>query len=665
MRDAALRIADELPAEPAAADLREQEVEEARELLRWLADDHFTFLGYREYQLAEDGRRACAAVPGTGLGILRSDPHHADDDGHPVSPSFDRLPADARAKAREHKLLVLTKANSRATVHRPVLPRLRRREEVRRRRATSSASAASSGCSPPPPTPSRCAGSRSSAARSTRCWRAPGSRPTATTAATCSRSWRPTRATSCSRPRSTSCGPSSPRVLHLQERRRLRLFLRQDEYGRYYSASSTCRATATPPASGCGSSTSCKEELGGTSVDFTAWNTESILSRLHFVVRVQQGTELPRADRRRHGAHRGPAGRGRPLLGRRLRRGADRRARRGARRRAAAPLRQRLPRGLQGRPHRRAPPSPTSSAWSGWPASDEDFALSLYEPVGAAPGRAPLQDLPHRRADLAVRACCRCSAAGRRGRRRAAVRAALRATARSAWIYDFGLRMPAADGTADYLGDDARERFQDAFAALWTGEAENDGFNALVLGAGLTWRQADGAAGVRQVPAPGRLHLQPGLHGGHPPQQRPHHPAAGLACSRPGCRPDRQRAGHELVRRAAGGARRAPSTRWPRWTRTGSCAPSSTVIKATLRTNYFQRGRRGGKPHDYVSMKFDPQAIPRPAGARARRSRSGCTRRGSRACTCASARSPAAACAGPTGARTSAPRSSAWSRRRW
>ncbi len=45
-------------------------------------------------------------------------------------------------------------------------------------------------------------------------------------------------------------------VLYLQERRRLRLYLRQDEYGRYYSASCTSRATGTPPASGCGSSTS-------------------------------------------------------------------------------------------------------------------------------------------------------------------------------------------------------------------------------------------------------------------------------------------------------------------------------------------------------------------------------------------------------------------------
>ena len=63
MRDAALRIADDLPSEPTAADLRDQEIEEARELLRWLADDHFTFLGYREYQLTRrppsGGRRTC------------------------------------------------------------------------------------------------------------------------------------------------------------------------------------------------------------------------------------------------------------------------------------------------------------------------------------------------------------------------------------------------------------------------------------------------------------------------------------------------------------------------------------------------------------------------------------------------------------------------------
>ncbi|NED90521.1 NAD-glutamate dehydrogenase, partial [Streptomyces sp. SID11233] len=62
------------------------------------------------------------------------------------------------------------------------------------------------------------------------------------------------------------------------------------------------------------------------------------------------------------------------------------------------------------------------------------------------------------------------------------------ADATTAWIYDFGLRMP--EGSSEPLGEDARERFQEAFGAVWSGRAENDGFNALVLGAGLTWRQA-------------------------------------------------------------------------------------------------------------------------------------------------------------------------------
>ncbi|MCF2434467.1 NAD-glutamate dehydrogenase [Streptomyces thinghirensis] len=88
-----------------------------------------------------------------------------------------------------------------------------------------------------------------------------------------------------------------------------------------------------------------------------------------------------------------------------------------------------------------------------------------------------------------------------------------------------------------------------------------------------------------------------------------------------------------------------------------------TVIKATLRTNFFQEAA-GGKPHDYVSAKFDPQAIPdlpapRPAfeiwvysprvegvhlrfGKVARGGLRWSDRR-----------------------RTSVPRSSAWSRRRW
>ena len=75
MRAAPRALVDELASRPAAAPERGDA--EACELLEWLADDHFTFLGYREYMLArrDDGTSdVLRAVPGTGLGILRSDP---------------------------------------------------------------------------------------------------------------------------------------------------------------------------------------------------------------------------------------------------------------------------------------------------------------------------------------------------------------------------------------------------------------------------------------------------------------------------------------------------------------------------------------------------------------------------------------------------------------
>ena len=50
-------------------------VPEAQAFLHWAAENHFTFLGYREYHLERDGDcEVLVAVPGTGFGILRADP---------------------------------------------------------------------------------------------------------------------------------------------------------------------------------------------------------------------------------------------------------------------------------------------------------------------------------------------------------------------------------------------------------------------------------------------------------------------------------------------------------------------------------------------------------------------------------------------------------------
>jgi glutamate dehydrogenase len=87
---------------------------EARAFLAWLADNHFTFLGYRCHDLVvRAGDDALAVVPGSGLGILREHP------GDELATSFAQLPPQVRAYARVKDLLVLTKSNSRSTVHRP------------------------------------------------------------------------------------------------------------------------------------------------------------------------------------------------------------------------------------------------------------------------------------------------------------------------------------------------------------------------------------------------------------------------------------------------------------------------------------------------------------------------------------------------------------------
>jgi glutamate dehydrogenase len=78
--------------------------------LAWLEDQHFTFLGARDYQLSrdEDGVRL-VPVPHTGLGILRGEP----------STLVSQLPADALEFLDSDRLVLVTKAMTRSTVHRP------------------------------------------------------------------------------------------------------------------------------------------------------------------------------------------------------------------------------------------------------------------------------------------------------------------------------------------------------------------------------------------------------------------------------------------------------------------------------------------------------------------------------------------------------------------
>ncbi len=109
MRNKALQIADSL--DQVANPSQIAELRQAQDLLRWLDDGNFTFLGYREYDLVNvDGEDVLELREDSGLGLLRA---AAD------SPHVQHLTDAGRKKAREKRALVITKANSRSTVHRP------------------------------------------------------------------------------------------------------------------------------------------------------------------------------------------------------------------------------------------------------------------------------------------------------------------------------------------------------------------------------------------------------------------------------------------------------------------------------------------------------------------------------------------------------------------
>ncbi len=91
------------------------EKEEALHFLRWVNNHHFTFIGFRSYDLiSEDGKDVLRQVPGSGLGILR------DGNGEGASQGFAHLPPPLRNLARKSTLLIITKSTAISTVHRPV-----------------------------------------------------------------------------------------------------------------------------------------------------------------------------------------------------------------------------------------------------------------------------------------------------------------------------------------------------------------------------------------------------------------------------------------------------------------------------------------------------------------------------------------------------------------
>jgi glutamate dehydrogenase len=567
------------------------ELVDATALLEWMADDHFTFLGYREYELqTHDGEDVLSSVPGSGLGILR------EAERKPHSHSFARLSPEARRLAHAPHLLNLTKANSLATVHRPAFLDYVGLKQFDENGAVTGER--------------RFLGLYTHTAYRTTPWEIPVLRRKAEHILERSGFV----AGSHDNKALVEILESYPRdelfqidedelfdtaigILHLGERRRVRLFVRRDAFGRFLSClvflpldryNTTVRRRIERAL---------LSAFGGTSVDFSAHVTESALARLHLVVHTRGGAprdyDVSAIEARLAEATRTWSDDLHDVLIEQLgeEQGTDLYRRYGD----AFPPAYRddfTPQAAVADIQRIEQLDPRG-----------DLDMSLYLPLESSAGHLAFKLLRSGQPILLSDVLPLLENMGARVTDERPFEVAP-VGGDPVWIYDFGLDYGR---DVELQADRVRQIFQDAFAAAWRGTLENDGFNRLVLGAQLTWREVGLLRAIAK-------YLR---QGGSPFSQA--YMEETLARNR-----DLARLLVELFR-----LRFEPPRREERDTQVRELAEAIEarldaiasldedrimrgfliVIQSMLRTNYFQPGEDGG-PKPYLSFKLDPAGIP-------------------------------------------------------
>ncbi len=585
MRGKALSLAQQLGSAPLP--VRREEVSEASDLLRWLADDHFTFLGYREYRLVRDEHgKTIEAVPGTGLGILRSDTG--------VRHGLSDMPPRVRSKALEPNLLIVTKANSRSTVHRPVyldyigIKRFDNEGEVigERRFLGLFSSAAYLDSVRHLPVVRR---------KVEEVTRRSGFSPR-------SHSGKDLLSILETYPRDELFQTSTAElseivtgVLALQQRRQLRLFVRRDDYGRFWSCLVYLPRDRWNTRVRLRMQEILLAELDGTSVDYTTRVSESVLARLHFVVRTPPG-DVPDVDVEAIQHRLSEATRTWDEdLGRALTESVGEEYEPALFKRYAGAF-----------PEAYKEDFPATTAVDDLRRLEvleepDDIAMSLYTPPEAHPDERRFK-IYRVGASLSLAEVLPLFTA--HGVRVVDERpyGLVRNDGTHAWVYDFGLEHVSTQVAVERVS----ENFQNAFSAAWRGESELDGFNALVLSAGLTWRQTvvlrAYAKYLRQI---GTLYSQDYIQQAVRAHVGITRRLVGLFQARfdpafPGDRDARQAELTSEIETALDGVASLDQDRILR----GLLG----LILATCRTSYYQRGA-DGRPKPYLALKFAPGAI--------------------------------------------------------
>jgi glutamate dehydrogenase len=471
MRERTEALAQELESNPPP--IERSEIQEGIQLLQWLADDHFVFLGYREYEfVCKDGEWGLVPVEETGLGVLRKKPQRA----------FTKLKPRAVELARAPHLLVVTKANSRSTVHRPAYLDyigIRKFDEhgevVGEQRFLGLFTHYAYRESPLQIPMLR--------GKVKRVLERAGFPPASHDSKALLEILEAYPRDSLFQIETDKLFDIAMGILGLGERQRLRLFVREDPLDRFVACLVIFPRDRFNTQNRERIARILMEEFGGSHVDWTLHLTESVLVRVHYIVHCADGApedfdieaierRLVRAVRNwadelraalidEHGEERGQS------LFRRYESAFPPAYREDHTARAAVPDVTQLEQLLRD-------DGPIINLYR--PAEDEDASARDPQAVRCelfSAGDVALSDvLPtfeHMGAKVVDEHPYEISP---------------RDTQEPVWLYDFGLRCVAADDV-----ERLRDAFQEAFLGVWRGELEDDGLNGLVLAATLSGRE--------------------------------------------------------------------------------------------------------------------------------------------------------------------------------
>jgi glutamate dehydrogenase len=567
---------------------------ESRAFLTWLADDRFTLVGYREHDLTRGPKvDRLAARPGSGLGILR-------ERGEPTRVA--ELTGAARAEARSSNPLVVTKSDLRSTVHRPALldyVGVKLFDDKGR-----------------PCAERRFLGLFTSVAYHERPRDIPLLR--LKVGQVMQRSGfdpRGHRGKALQHildtfPRDDLFQISiddlyrvSMGILGLQERHRVRLFHRRDTFGRFYSCLVYLPRDQYNARARRQIEQVLEEGFGGTSVETDVTISESALARLAVTVRTPRGSN------------------GEPDV---------------------EALQSALAEAVRGWPERvreallaRLPEGEALALLSGFPDGFSAAYQEEVDPIRASRDIEKVAAVASGASELEMRLERPDAHPGHRlrfttfkGDHPIQLYVALpilenmglmliseriynvNTKAREVWIQDFELATP---GGADIDSEAIAERFTECFARVLTEDADNDRFNAFVIGAGLDWRQAALLRGycryVLQTGLPfSQAYMQEVL------ERYPTLCKALIERFKALFDPDLDASAREqMLPRSEATIRseldRATSLDEDRILRSFACG-----VDATLRTNFFQHDASGALKA-YLSFKLDPAKVaelPRP-----------------------------------------------------